>query len=249
MRSIEDQQKILELWEQGFKKKRIAIMTDIPRATVRDCIDRYGTVANLLESESTKQREWQSKFSDADYRKNYAYLLAVYLGDGCISMIRSTPRLRIVQDTKYPGLIQGFVDAISVIMPDNQVHVMQKSLTNCVEIGCSSNLWPSLFPQHGEGVKHMRKIELVDWQQAIVDEYPLEFWRGLYHTDGCRINPVVNGKVYSRYQFTNVSEDIHGLFCMACDALGISWTRYGKNVTIAKRKDIEFLDREVGPKT
>lgn len=47
MRSYPELRKILELWEKGFPKKKIAIMLDIPRATVRDCVNRYGSVATL----------------------------------------------------------------------------------------------------------------------------------------------------------------------------------------------------------
>jgi hypothetical protein len=47
MRSYADLKKILELWEQGYNKKRISIMTGIPRGTVRDAIARYGSVARF----------------------------------------------------------------------------------------------------------------------------------------------------------------------------------------------------------
>jgi len=41
-----------------------------------------------------------------------------------------------------------------------------------------SNAWPCLFPQHGPGRKHERKIELAPWQEAIVDREPEQFIRG-----------------------------------------------------------------------
>ncbi len=44
MRSYAELKRILELWEQGYPKKRISIMTGIPRGTVIDCIKRYGSV-------------------------------------------------------------------------------------------------------------------------------------------------------------------------------------------------------------
>lgn len=47
MRSYPELKQILEYWEQGMSKKWISIQLNIPRATVRDCIYRYGTVANL----------------------------------------------------------------------------------------------------------------------------------------------------------------------------------------------------------
>jgi hypothetical protein len=47
MRSYHELKQILELWEQGHNKLQISKMTGIPRWTVRDCIDRYGTVVQL----------------------------------------------------------------------------------------------------------------------------------------------------------------------------------------------------------
>jgi hypothetical protein len=52
-----------------------------------------------------------------------------------------------------------------------------------------------LFPQHGTGKKHTRPISLEDWQERIVNSFPLEFFRGLYHSDGSRFSNVVNGKI------------------------------------------------------
>ncbi len=43
---------ILELWEQGWAKKNISIELGIPRATVRDCITRYGSVERLNSMKS-----------------------------------------------------------------------------------------------------------------------------------------------------------------------------------------------------
>jgi hypothetical protein len=45
-----------------------------------------------------------------------------------------------------------------------------------------------LFPQHGPGRKHERVLEMADWQRAIVERHPADFLRGLFHSDGCRVN-------------------------------------------------------------
>ena len=39
----------------------------------------------------------------------------------------------------------------------------------CTEVSAYSKHWPCLFPQHGPGKKHERKIELTPWQQELVD--------------------------------------------------------------------------------
>ncbi len=114
--------------------------------------------------------------------------------------------------------------------------------------------WPCYFPQHGSGVKHLRKIELASWQQSLVKVQAGAFLRGLVHSDGWRgVNRVhAKGKVYEypRYQFSNRSDDIRKLFTDACDCLGVSWrpwTRY--HVSVAQRESAAILDSFIGPKT
>jgi hypothetical protein len=102
-------------------------------------------------------------------------------------------------------------------------------------------------------LKHLRHIELADWQYVIVAEQRESFVRGLIHSDGCRfINPVTTQKAkyeYTRYIFKNASEDILGLFTDACDELGIEWRRIGRRViSVARRDSVARLDEFVGPK-
>jgi hypothetical protein len=94
---------------------------------------------------------------------------------------------------------------MAAVMPLNRVFV-QKRPFNAVEIGCSSKLWLDLFPQHGPGPKHTRKIELVPRQERAIARYPWQFLRGLVHSDGCRVINRVNSGEYPRYFFTQVSE-------------------------------------------
>jgi hypothetical protein len=69
-----------------------------------------------------------------------------------------------------------------------------------------SGAGPCLFPQHGPGRKHERRIELTPWQQELVDLDPRPLVRGLLHSDGCRVLNWVNGTPYPRYHFfSNVS--------------------------------------------
>jgi hypothetical protein len=100
----------------------------------------------------------------------------------------------------------------------------------CVEVVSTSKHWPCLFPQHGPGRKHERRIELEPWQQEIVDRHPGDFARGLFHSDGCRLinrvrRPVKGGDRfygYPRYLFVNRSADIHRLCGEAFDRLGVA---------------------------
>jgi hypothetical protein len=180
----------------------------------------------------------------------YSYLLGLYLGDGHISRIRNTYRLRISSDAHYPDIIHSCSDALSILLPGNKVDIV-KQQENCRVVSCYSNHWPVFFPQHGTGRKHERAIILQNWQDAVVKTYSLHFFKGLYHSDGCRSKNIVNGKNYPRYQFSNKSDDIRRLFSDTCDQLGLTWSTStgGTNINVARRPDVAFLDQHIGPKS
>ena len=186
---------------------------------------------------------------DSIPKAEYSYLFGIYLGDGCISgSPRGVYRLRIMMDSRYPAIVEECAVAMRAVMPQNRVH-KYKLPYRCVEISSYSKAWPLLFPQHGPGRKHLRKIELAPWQKEIVDRFPQEFLRGLIHSDGCRVLNRVNGKDYPRYFFDQVSDDIRRIFCEACDRLGVeyTWSRW-KTVSIARADSVALLDSFIGPK-
>jgi hypothetical protein len=127
----------------------------------------------------------------------------------------------------------------------------------CTEVKSTSKHWPCLFPQHGPGRKHTRKIGLAQWQQAIVERYPGDFARGLFYSDGWRgVNRVRRRLAdgdrwydYPRYLFSNESEDILRLCADALDMLGVAW-RFSKpdTISVARRDVVARLDEFVGPK-
>jgi hypothetical protein len=56
--------------------------------------------------------------------------------------------------------------------------VFRRAKIGCHDIKSTSKHWPCLFPQHGPGRKHERKIELEAWQQVIVGEHAGDFLPG-----------------------------------------------------------------------
>lgn len=183
----------------------------------------------------------------------YAYLLGLYLGDGCLSAThRGVFRLRIFLDAKYPGILDECETAMWATMPTSRTGRTTKD--GCFEIGSYSKAWPCLFPQHGPGRKHERSIALTEWQAWVVDSYPGPFLRGLIHSDGSRhINTVRSaaGKTYRypRYEFSNRSDDIRRIFTDACDRIGVQWRQMNRwNVSVARRESVARLDEFIGPK-
>lgn len=70
MRSYPELRQILELWEQGNNKLQIAKITGIPRATIRDCIQRYRSVAELDELMRSGVQP-QTESSDEPIQRTY----------------------------------------------------------------------------------------------------------------------------------------------------------------------------------
>lgn len=184
---------------------------------------------------------------------HYAYLLGMYLGDGCISDAhRGVFRMRIVLDASYPEIIAECCAALEAVFPHKTAHAAKRR-TNCFEVSMYSKHWPCFFPQHGPGRKHLRPIRLADWQQEIVEANRKPFIRGLIHSDGTRIIATERKGSYvrraPRYAFSNRSEDIKRLFCESCDAVGVRWTRPSdRQIAIYRKASVALLDEFVGPK-
>jgi hypothetical protein len=186
----------------------------------------------------------------------YAYLLGLYLSDGHITCgRRNVFAVSICCCDDWPGLLAAARGAMAAVMPLSGVFCVKRQ--GCTEVKSTSKHWPCLFPQHGPGRKHTRKIELEPWQSTIVGQYPGEFARGLFHSDGWRgVNRVQRRLAsgdrwyeYPRYLFGNESTDILRLCGETLDRLGVAWRYSRRNaISVARREAVGRLDEFVGPK-
>jgi Homeodomain-like domain len=251
MRRAEEVRIVQDLAAEGLNNCEIARRTGIPRTTVRDWrAGKLPTRGALAEGRCATCGHPKHDASRLP-AKSYAYLLGMYLGDGCIAThSKGVHRLRIACDMKYPIIILDVSIAMFEVMPTSRVATQWRlGGGRGAEVSAYSKAWVCLFPQHGPGEKHRRRIMLEPWQQEIVDAHPQSFIRGLIQSDGCRVRNRVNGKDYPRYFFTQVSDDIKRLFCRSLTQLGIRYTwNDHKNVSIARRPDVARLDEFVGPK-
>jgi hypothetical protein len=253
-RTLDDVRAVFELKADGWSDREISRSTGIPVNTIRTW--RNGRVPDYARPSIPAKVDPADDLARFDRfavaQKPYAYLLGMYLGDGCITPNGSSWSLRITLDEIYPGIIDECCCAIEAIRGRRPVPTHRREA--CVEVQSTWRPWIILFPQHGPGRKHLRDIRLEAWQQQIVAAQPGLFLRGLIHTDGWRgLNRVhAKGKdyAYPRYQFSNRSDDIRKLFTDTCELLGVQWrqwTRY--HVSVAQRESVAFLDTFVGPKT
>ena len=189
-------------------------------------------------------------------RANYSALLGFYLGDGCLSPSRRTFALRISCDAKLPGVIEDVCRLVAQVHPERPVfHVHAPGV---IVVQSHWNHWPCLFPQHGPGRKHERSLTMQPWQRAIVEEHPAAFLRGLFHSDGARVNNwttrMVDGERrrydYPRWQFRNASEDILCWCGEALDQVGVDWRRSGpRTLSVSRREAVARLDQLIGLKS
>ncbi|MFE4668631.1 transcriptional regulator [Streptomyces sp. NPDC056716] len=257
MYDLSTRKRALSLVAQGRSLNSVSKETGISRAALRSWQQRVHPLPRM--GHATCSLCGPTAEPPAD-RAAYSYLLGLYLGDGCVSpTTKSGYYLRIACADAWPGLIRACVAAVETVNPSSKsCRVQAEGYTSVV--GYSKH-WPCLFPQHGPGKKHDRRIALEPWQQDIVDAHPWEFIRGLIHSDGCRImnwtTRLVAGErkryEYPRYFFSNKSDDIRRMFTDALDTVGVEWTTLARNgdpfnISVARRASVALMDAHVGPK-
>jgi hypothetical protein len=255
MYSLESRRQVLALIDSGSSLRAVSMWTGINPATLRE----WGEDPQRALRTGARCPRCAENPVLPEPRAEYAYLLGLYLGDGCISVggaaAKEVWKLRVYCCDAWPGLIRECVRAMRCVLPASKV--MTQQYQGCTEVFSYSKHWPCLFPQHGAGKKHLRRIALQPWQQTMVTESPGQFARGLFHSDGYPgINRVRRALPdgdhwyeYPRYLFTNESTDILELCGAALDRLGVDW-RFAKPdvISVAKRDAVARLDRHVGPK-
>jgi hypothetical protein len=249
---------VLELVDAGLNDGQVSRRTGVPRRTVRD-MRRYreeprrrnGGPAVLTE---TCPRCWGRakpiRFTDQDY----AELLGLYLGDGSISQGARTARLRVVLDERYPDIIRDTTKLLRRCFPKNGVHVGRNSKGSCLSLSVYSSHLVCLFPQHGSGPKHARRIALEDWQRELTDRAPWAFLRGCIRSDGSVFVNRTGPYEYVSYEFSNSSDDIARLFEDICKELDLrpraSHNRRGLwKIRINRRESVARLRQHVGVKS
>lgn len=255
--------------EEGLGAVLVARGLGLPVATVRDWhAGKLPRHSSGLGSGDPVPHECPGCGHDehrfADLPRAYVYLLGLYLGDGCISSHRrGVYRLRVFLDLRYPLIVDECVAAMREVMPPNKVNLLDRDGSyvddgkpSNVEVSSFSKSWPCLFPQHGPGKKHGRRIWLSEWQQGLAERWPEALLRGLIQSDGCRfINTGRGGWRHPRYVFSNLSADISSIFCTACEQLGLRWTavfpedeRKAVRIYVSRKADVARMDEFIGPK-
>lgn len=242
MRSASQFRLAVRLSSSGMTDRAVSRALGIPRETIRDWrrsmrthrkrVDRTCSVCGVTPLDP----------------RGYAYLLGLYLGDGCLSEHRrGVYRLRISLDARQPGIVDECARSMAAVVQGRRV--ARQAAPGCIIVSSYWKHWACLFPQHGPGKKHDRRIQLTPWQREVTRAHPERLLRGLVQADGCRVANRIEGKIYPRYHFSNRSGDILRIFSSACDDLGVHWTRPSfKEISVARRSDVAKLDNIIGAK-
>lgn len=247
----------LELIAAGVNDCEIARRLDVPRTTVREWRAPH-YVTRTVVPRAACPRCWRAAKPAIFTPDDYGFLLGLYLGDGCISRMGRTYRLRISLDTKYPVIIDATQQVLTRCFPFSPVGTHLQDRESCAVVGVYSNHLPCLFPQHGPGKKHERSIELESWQLDIVRRTPWSLLRGLIWSDGCSFVNRTGKYEYLSFAFCNTSSELIGLFGLACDLVGASCRLYPPRRTpagfaaggarINRRDDVAQFEKHVGIK-
>lgn len=234
---------------RGHNIRSVARTLSLPYTTVWHwCVDRPEPVMLGSAVHCFRCRPDQEDPPDP---AAYAYLFGLYLGDGHLVTTDRVPVLRLYCADAWPELVELCDNAMRAVLA-NKVQRVQKQ--GCIAVQSAARHWPYLFPRHGPGKKHNRRIVLASWQWEVLTPHAGHFLRGLFHSDGCRVSNrvTVRGKeyVYPRCLFVNESTDIMELCQWGLDLLGIAWKVNRRNsLSVARREAVAALDRHVGPKS
>jgi hypothetical protein len=252
VRPVQQRREAEALISAGVSLSETSRRTGIPYSTVRGWqTGRIRPIGALSSCAECGHPEHDFAMLPA---ASYAYLLGAYLGDGHISRFRrGVFRLTIHLDKLHAEIAQRCAQAMREVVPKSRVLHQPHHTHRLTRVSAYSKQWPCLLPQHGPGRKHDRQIILTPWQNTIVERAPGPFVKGLIETDGCRAtNTVRHGdreSRYTRYQFSNRSQDIKDLFCHACDLIGVKWrVMNAMNISVARRDSVAILDQFIGPK-
>jgi hypothetical protein len=233
----------LALVAAGVSDGEIARRLGLPRTTVRDWRRR-----REARPEEICPRCWRPARPIRFRPAQYAELLGLYLGDGHISPLPRTQRLRIFLDARYREIVNETEELLRSMFPGNRVTRLHRHDGAMAILHTHHNHLACLFPQHGPGKKHERPIVLERWQEDLVLAAPWAFLRGCIRSDGCVFVNRTGPYQYLSYAFDNRSADIRQLFAAVCRFVDVRCRPAGTSVRVYRRASVALLREHVGLK-
>ena len=259
--------KVMKLKSEGMRICDIVRITGLGRSCISNWINRESKpkFTSSLELTSNPIEFLQSlnrNIDDSLRNSTYSFILGLYLGDGCIARNTRTKQLSIALDKKYHTLNEYVIESFNVLfgkpalIVDRSVNRGQKFMSNSINVRYSSTNLGLIFPHEGVGAKHLRKIELTEWQTGIID--PIGIVKGLIYSDGSYFYNKQNNSF--NYNFANSSEDIINILEHYLQKIGIVYNKNVKrslgakatvlkiHVNVNRKSDVAKLHSLIGDK-
>jgi Homeodomain-like domain len=246
MHDLELRQRALDLIAAGVNDCEVGRRLGVARTTVRQW--RWAKERNVAPR-ALCWRCWRPTRRIELTAADYAELLGLYLGDGHISPMPRSERLRLSLDAKYPTIVAESEALLRRGFPDCRVGRAVADGGSTVVLWVYHRHLSCLFPQHGPGRKHERAIELEPWQYELVGSAPWAFVRGCIPSDGCSFINRTGRYSYLSFELRNWSADILGIFAATCVGVGLHPRRYADRVRLCRRADVAELMAHVGVKS
>ncbi len=244
VKPVEIRNEALALIAAGVNDCEISRRLGVPRTTIRDWrrprYERMHTAPCPRCGRLTKRIVLEAE--------PYSELLGLYLGDGHISPLARTERLRLSLDAAHPRVVRESDALLRRVFPAHRIGRVTADHGATVVLLVYGTHLSCLFPQAGPGKKHDRRVALDGWQQELVDQAPWAFLRGCIRSDGCVFVNRTGRYEYLSYEFCNLSADILDAFERTCLALGLRPRRYARRIRINRREDVARLVEHVGLK-
>lgn len=245
MHPPETRAQILRLVERKANDCEIARRLGLPRTTVRD-------IRNPRDRKTPAAvcpRCGKPSRPIVLAANSYSELLGLYLGDGHITSLARTDRLRLSLDPRHMRIVMRATDVLRDMFPENKLGVTFFKDGRVLVLHLYSQHLRCLFPHAGAGKKHHRRIVLADWQEDYAGAAPWALLRGLINSDGCSFVNRTGPYEYLSYEFANRSQDILSIFARAADLVGVDYRRYRYSIRIYRRASVSLLVEHVGVKS
>ncbi|MBI4786621.1 MAG: hypothetical protein HY782_06200 [Chloroflexi bacterium] len=173
---------------------------------------------------------------------DFAYLIGVIAGDGCITRAGHVYKLEISCDAAYPE-ISTYHDLIAMVT-GLRVNVYKAKGRQCFRVVANSAELPTLLGLP-PGAKSRSGFTIPEWIFEDL-EYVKAFVKGLIETDGTVARVHRHAGWYSHVHFSAANPVIMAAFLRAMSILGLSFRVNGPKAYLSNTAQSEQLVADLG---
>ncbi len=167
-----------------------------------------------------------------------AYIIGLAIGDGNLSKVNHTTRLRISCDDKYPTLQKRITESLKLLLPNNKIGTV-KNPKNCTDIYVYSNYLEKLLGWKAtEGSKFIQNVSGPKWIHKSI-KYKINYLKGIIETDGS----IYCDRGYPMVMITTIIKDLAVELKDIVDSLGFKCHMYeidGRKNKYNYKRQIEY---------